>query len=89
MDLSGIALCAALVAGDYGSTHVALKRPGVVEMGPIARHSLPLGASVKGGACVAGEIIGRKSSKKAKWIRRGINIGLTGVLVTLNLRQGK
>lgn len=89
MDASGFLLCAALVAGDYGSTQAALRRPGTVEVGPIARHSLPLGASVKGGACIAGEILGRKSSKRAKWIRRGLHVALTGAIVVHNLRQGR
>jgi hypothetical protein len=89
MDFGGFVLCAVLVAGDYGSTHAALKRPGVVEIGPVARHSLPAGAAVKGGACIAGEILGRKQSKKAKIIRRGLQIALTGALVAHNLRQGR
>lgn len=89
MDFAGIVLCAAIVAGDYGSTHVMLKRPGVIEVGPVARHSLPLGASVKGAACLGGEILGRKSSKKAKWIRRGAQVLITGAIVAHNLRQGR
>lgn len=89
MDAFGFVLCAALVGADYSSTSVALRRPGVVEVGPVARHSLVAGASVKGGLCAAGEVLGRRQSRRAKWVRRGLGVALTGVIVAHNLRQGR
>lgn len=89
MNLEGLVLCAALTGADYGSTKVALARPGVQEVGPIARHSLPLGAGVKAGACLAVEHLERKQSKKRRWIVRGLQIAATGVIVAHNLRQGR
>lgn len=89
MELGGFVLCAALAAGDYGSTAVALRRPGVVEVGPIARHSLGAGAAVQVGACSAGEVALRKASKKTRWIYRGAAIALAGAKIGWNLRQGK
>ena len=89
MGIEGFLLCAALTGADYGSTRVALSRPGVQEVGPIARHSLAAGASVKSGLCVAGEVLGRKQSKRAKWVRRGLGVALTSIIVAHNLRQGR
>lgn len=89
MSPEGIILCLALTGADYGSTRAALRRPGTQEVGPIARNSLALGAGIKSGACVAGEVALRKSSKKARWIYRGVGVVLTGVVVAHNLRQGR
>jgi hypothetical protein len=87
MGIEGFVLCALMTGADYGSTRIALSRPGVQEVGPVARHSLVAGASVKSGACIAGEVLGRKQSKRAKWVRRGLGVALTGVIVAHNLRQ--
>ena len=89
MSPEGILLCLALTSADYGSTRVALQRPGTQEVGPIARRSMVLSAGIKSGACVAGEVALRKQSKKAKWIYRGVGVVLTGVVVAHNLRQGR
>lgn len=89
MSPEGIILCALLTGADYGSTRAALQRPGTQEVGPIARVNPALGAGIKSGACVAGEVALRKQSKKAKWIYRGVGVVLTGIVVAHNLRQGR
>lgn len=88
MSPAGFVLCGLLTGADYGSTKVALSRPGVYEAGPIARHSLVGGAAFKAGACAGGEILLRdKRHKKARWIARGLQVALTGAIVVHNLRQ--
>ena len=85
--LAGFALCAGLAAGDYASTAVALRRPGVVEVGPLARHSLAAGFAVKAGACAAGEVLLRHASKRARVVYRVAGVALGAAVVTWNLRQ--
>lgn len=88
MNAAGFVLCGLLTGADYGSTKIVLQRPGVYEAGPIARHSLVAGAALRTSACVAGEVALRKKPKARRIYRIAGLVG-TGIVVGLNLKQGR
>lgn len=83
----GLALCLALAGADYGSTRYALAKPGIIEVGPVARYSIPLGASVKVLGCSVGEVLLRgPEHKRARVVFRIAGVTLGVVVVAHNLR---
>jgi hypothetical protein len=87
--MAGVAVCAVQVAGDYGST-VLLKRRverqglEIREVGPVASHGLELGAGVRGGLCLLGEVILREKPRQRR-IFRVVGTVLVAGIVTWHM----
>lgn len=79
-------LCGLLSGADYGSAYVN-RKPGVVEVGPVAsRIGQAGGALGKAGLCSVGEVLLKDKPGWVKWTSRGLQVLVTGAIVRHNLR---